>query len=120
MSTTTILIISAAIACIAGAKRPLFGAIAGAVAAPLLHVILSDFHLMTFLVLIPVGFLIGYAFAFVFSLLYSGFKGKQRTGPSFIGGGGQGGWGRSTGGIVLSDEEKEGIKPPRGKPRLKQ
>ena len=120
MSSGTILIIAAAISSIIGIKKPIFGGISGAILAPILHLLFSDFNLVTFIIYIPVGFLFGYGFAFVASLLYSGSKGKpQSSGPSVIGQSGGHRFSEHTGGIILSDEEREGIKPPKGKPRPK-
>ena len=119
MSASTIVIIAAGISCLIGIKKPLFGAIAGAILAPILHLLFATFNLITFIVLVPVGFLSGFAFSFVASLIYSGFRGKpQTTGVSIIGQSGGHGFSEHTGGIILSDEEKEGINPPKGKPKI--
>lgn len=120
MSSATILIIAAAISSILGIKKPIFGGFSGAILSPAIHLLYATFNTITFIILIPVGFLFGFGFAFVASLLFSGSKGKSRRGPSFIGQSGGHGFSEHTGGIILSDEEREGIKTPKGKPRLKE
>ena len=118
MGTSTIVIIAAGISCLIGIKKPLIGGVAGAIICPVLHLLFSKFNMITFIVLFPFGFFSGYAFAFVASLIYSGFRGKpQTTGPSYIGQSGGHRFSEHTGGIILSDEEREAIKPSKGNPK---
>lgn len=111
--SSTILIITIFFACIIGIKKPLYGGIAGAIIAPIMFCILAPFNLIYFLVYIFTGFVLSLGCSFVVSLIFSGTRGKQHTGPSMIGQSGGHGYSEHTGGIILSDEEREGIGPPK-------
>jgi len=99
------------ISSIFGIKRPILGAIAGAIILPLLYYIFGPGSIITILLLIFIGFGLGYSGGFVFSIFFSGFKGKgHNTGPSYMGGFGGGRGGAPPGGIILSDEERKRLK----------
>ena len=99
------------ISSIFGIKRPIFSAIAGAIMLPFLYYFFGPGNIVTILILIFVGFGLGYLGGLVLSIFFSGFKGKSHnTGPSYMGGFGGGRGGAPPGGIILSDEERKGIK----------
>jgi len=116
--SSNVLLITIFLASLIGIKKPLYGGIAGAIIAPIVFGILAPFNLLYFLIYIPVGFILSLGCAFVVSLIYSGSRGKQHTGPSMIGQSGGHGYSEHTGGIILSDEEREGIRASKG-PRKK-
>jgi len=89
-----------------GIKKPIFSAIAGIIVLPLLYYFFGSGNIITYIVLVFIGFGLGYLGGFVLSVLFSGMKGKgHNTGPSYMGRGGA-----PPGGIILSDEERERIK----------
>ena len=94
-----------------GIKRPLFSSIAGLVILPLLYHWFGPGNITTLIILMPVGLILGFLAGLVLSILLSGFKGKgHNTGPSFMGGFGGGRGGAPPGGIILSDDERKGLK----------
>ena len=94
-----------------GIKRPLFSSIAGLVILPLFYYWFGPGDLLTLLILMPVGLILGFLSGFVLSVLFSGLRGKNHnTGPSYMGGFGGGRGGAPPGGIILSDEERKRLK----------
>jgi hypothetical protein len=99
------------VASIFGIKKPIFSAIAGIFILPLLYYFFGPGNIVTIIILIFVGFGLGYLGGFVLSIFFSGFKGKgHNTGPYYMGGFGGGRGGAPPGGIILSDEERKRLK----------
>ena len=97
---------------IIGLKKKIYGTIAGCILTIILYFYLNTFELISFLVTLIVGFAASFLGAYLISWFFSAFKGgRQSKGPSYIGGGSGKGWGQHTGGIIYSDEEREGMKP---------
>ena len=107
MDITTIVILVSFAGILFGAKRPLFGCIAGLIIFPALVYFFLPTTLKYLIISAIAGTILGGITGFVSSIFYSGLKGKgHNSGPSYIGGfGGRGG--QRPGGIILSDEERE-------------
>ena len=94
-----------------GIKKPILSAIAGIIVLPLLYYFFGSGNIITYIILVFIGFGLGYLGGFVLSVFFSGMKGKgHNTGPSYMGGFGGGRGGAPPGGIILSDEERERLK----------
>jgi energy-coupling factor transporter transmembrane protein EcfT len=98
-----ILVVIFVVSILVGIKRPILGALAGMILAPLIFYFFHDFNLYILIFLVPVGFVLGWIFAFLANWLFSGFRGgKHNEGPSYT----KGLFGGSqSGGIVRTDEE---------------
>lgn len=96
-----------------GIRKPLYGCIAGTIAAGIsYYLFIESFDLLIFFIVIAVGLLLSLFFAHFSSWFFSGFRGGRRhTGPSMIGGFGKGDTAHRSSGIIFSDEEREGMKP---------
>lgn len=106
-----VIVFGTLIASVLGVKRPLFSAVAGAIILPLLHYLFAPFNGIALLVLVPIGYVLGFLSGFAVNILFSGLKGKSHSsGPSYMGGFGGGRGGAPPGGIILSDDERKGIK----------
>ena len=96
-----------------GARKPLVGCIAGTIAAAIsYYLFIENFDRIIFLIVTAVGLVISLLVAYFSSWFFSGFRGgKRHTGPSIIGGFGKGQTAHRGSGIILSDDEREGMKP---------
>ena len=107
MSIYTIVFIVSFLGAIIDLKKTSWaGGIAGIITAPFL----MYFSISSNILLIAIGmlifFLLGLAFGFVCSIIYSGLKGSgHNTGPTY----GSGFGAHHPGGIILSDEERKGL-----------
>lgn len=106
-----IVVFGTLISSVFGIKKPIFSAIAGIMILPLLYYFFGSGNIITYTILIFIGFGLGYLGGFVLSVFISAAKGKgHNTGPSYMGGFGGGRGGAPPGGIILSDEERERLK----------
>lgn len=110
---SSIFIIVVVVSFFFGCRRPLYGCIAGTIAAAIsYYLFIESFNLPIFFVVIAVGLLLSLLVAYFSSWFFSGFRGGRRhTGPSMIGGFGKGDTAHRGSGIILSDEERGGMKP---------
>jgi hypothetical protein len=107
-----IFVIVVVVSFLSGVRKPLYGCIAGPIAAGIsCYLFIESFDLLIFCVVIAVGLLLSILVAYFSSWFFSGFRGGRRhAGPSMIGGFGKGETAHRASGIILSDEEREGIK----------
>ena len=96
-----------------GCRKPLYGCIAGTIAAAIsYYLFIENFDLLIFFVVIAVGLLLSLLLAHFSSWFFSGFRGgRSHSGPSIIGGFGRGQTAHRGSGIIFSDEERKGMKP---------
>ena len=75
--------------------------------------IIEDFDLLIFIIVTAVGSVLSLLVAYFSSWFFSGFRGggSRHTGSSIIGGFGKGQTAHRGSGIILSDEDREGMKP---------
>ena len=96
---------------VVGLKNRFSGAIAGCILTIFLYFYFYPFVLTSFFFSLVAGFIASFFSAYFIPWFFSGFKGgKRHAGPSIIGGFGKGRTAHQGGGIILSDEEREGIK----------
>lgn len=110
---SSMFVIVVVISFLSGCRKPLYGCIAGTIAAAISYVLfIENFDLRIFFVVIAVGLLLSLLVAHFSSWFFSGFRGGRRhSGPSIIGGFGKGQTAHRASGIILSDEERKGMKP---------
>ena len=110
---SSIFVIVFAVSFLFGARKPLYGCIAGTIAAGIsYYLFIENFDLLIFFIVIAVGLLLSLIVAYFSSWFFSGFRGgRHHTGPSMMGGFGKGETAHRSAGIILSDEEREGMKP---------
>jgi hypothetical protein len=110
---SSIFVVVVVVSFIFGYRKPLYGCIAGTIAAAIAYYLfIESFDLIIFFVVIVVGLLLSLLVAYFSSWFFSGFRGgKPQSGPSIIGGFGKGQTAHRGSGIILSDEEREGMKP---------
>lgn len=90
-----------------GVSKPKYGAIAGAIIAPLAYYLSHSFNWIIFIILFPAGLLAGFIFGSLSNWFFSGFRGgRHSTGPTYKGITGRAG-GTQRGGIILTDEERK-------------
>jgi hypothetical protein len=106
---SSMLLITFIIAGVIGFTKPICGVLSGAVFVCLWAVVFADMTLTRLIVACLFGVIASGIGGYSLPWFFSGVKGgRQNTGPSFIGGDGGKGWGgRRSGGIILSDEERE-------------
>jgi uncharacterized protein YqgC (DUF456 family) len=110
---SSIFVIVVAISFLFGVRKPIIGCIAGTIATAIsYYLFIENFDLLIFFIVTAVGLVLSLLVAYFSSWFFSGFRGGRRhTGPSIIGGFGQGQTAHRGSGIILSDEEREGMKP---------
>ncbi len=110
---SSIFVIVVVISFLFGVRKPIVGCIAGTIATAISYYLFIEiFDLPIFFVVTAVGLVLSLLVAYFSSWFFSGFRGgKRHTGPSFIGGFGKGQTIHRGSGIILSDEEREGMKP---------
>ena len=110
---SSIFVIVVVVSFLFGVRKPLYGCIAGTIAAGIsYYLFIESFDLIIFFVVIAVGLLLSLLVAYFSSWFFSGFRGGRRhTGPSMMGGFGKGETAHRSSGIILSDEEREDMKP---------
>ena len=109
---SNIVIVVFIISGIVGLKNRLIGATTGCILTVILYLTLYSFEITSFLLNLLAGFAVSFLGAYFIPWFLSGFKGgKRHYGPGIIGGFGKGKTAHKGGGIILSDEEREGIKP---------
>ena len=110
---SSIFVIVVVVSFLFGCRKPLYGCIAGAIAAAIsYYLFIENFDLLIFFVVIAVGLLLSLLLAHFSSWFFSGFRGgRSHSGPSIIGGFGKGQTAHRGSGIILSDEERKGMKP---------
>ena len=110
---SSIFVIVVVVSFLFGVRKPLYGCIAGTIAAGIsYYLFIESFDLIIFFVVIVAGLLLSLLVAYFSSWFFSGFRGGRRhIGPSMIGGFGKGETAHRSSGIILSDEEREGMKP---------
>jgi len=92
-------------------KKRINGIIAGCILTAIHFFRFNSFEIYSFLISFLIGLVASVLGAFIIPWFFSGYKGgRHSTGPSFIGGGSGRGHGPS-GGIILSDEERDKSKP---------
>jgi hypothetical protein len=107
---TDILITIIVVSGIVGIKKPIYGGIAGLIAAPLIHYIFQSFNSYMFFALFPIGYFAGLLIGKISNWFFSGFRGgKHNVGPSYSSMTGRAGGGQR-GGIVYTDEEMKNAK----------
>jgi uncharacterized protein YqgC (DUF456 family) len=113
LQMSSIFVIVVVISFLFGIRKPLVGCIAGTIATAIsYYLFIEDFDLLIFFIVTAVGLVLSLLVAYFSSWFFSGFRGgKRHTGPSIIGGFGKGQTAHRGSGIILSDEEREGIKP---------
>ncbi len=109
---SSIFVIVVVVSFLFGVRKPLYGCIAGTIAAGIsYYLFIESFDLLIFFIVIAVGLLLSLLVAYFSSWFFSGFRGGRRhTGPSMMGGFGRGETAHRSSGIILSDEEREGLK----------
>jgi len=107
-----IFIIVVVVSFLFGCRKTIYGCIAGTIAAAIsYYLFFENFDLLKFLVVIAVGLLLSLLVAHFSTWFFSGFRGgRSHSGPSIIGGFGQGQTAHRGSGIILSDEERKGMK----------
>ena len=110
---SSIFVIVVVLSFLFGVRKPLYGCIAGTIAAAIsYYIFIESFDLLIFFVVIAVGLLLSLLVAYFSSWFFSGFRGGGRhTSPSIIGAFGKGDTAHRGSGIILSDEERKGMKP---------
>lgn len=110
---SSIFVIVVVVSFLFGVRKPLYGCIAGTIAAGVsYYLFIENFDLLIFFIVIAVGLVLSLLVAYFSSWFFSGFRGGRRhTGPSMMGGFGKGETAHRSSGIILSDEEREGMKP---------
>ena len=111
---SSIFVIVVVVSFLFGVRKPLYGCIAGTIAAGISYYLFIEesFDLLMFFVVTAVGLLLSLLVAYFSSWFFSGFRGgKRHTGPSMIGGFGKGETAHRSSGIIHSDEEREGMRP---------
>ena len=110
---TSIFIIVVVISFLFGFRKPIVGCIAGAIATAIsYYLFIEDFDSLIFFIVTAVGLVFSLIVAYFSSWFFSGFRGgSHHTGPSMIGGFGKGQTAHRGSGIILSDEEREGMRP---------
>ena len=110
---SSIFVIVVAMSFLFGVRKPIVGCIAGTIATAIsYYLFIEDFDLLIFFIFTAVGLVLSLLVAYFSSWFFSGFRGGSRhTGPSIIGGFGKGQTAHRGSGIILSDEEREGMKP---------
>jgi uncharacterized protein YqgC (DUF456 family) len=100
-----------------GVRKPTVGCIAGTIATAIsYYLFIENFDLLIFFVVTAVGLVLSLLVAYFGSWFFSGFRGgKRHIGPSIIGAFGKGQTAHRGSGIILSDEERVGVKPEHGK-----
>lgn len=110
---TSIFIIVVVISFLFGFRKPIVGCIAGTIATAIsYYLFIEDFDFLIFFAVTAVGLVFSLIVAYFSSWFFSGFRGGgHHTGPSMIGGFGKGQTAHRGSGIILSDEEREGMRP---------
>ena len=110
---SSIFVIVLVISFLFGVRKPIVGCSAGTIATAIsYYLLIEDFDLLIFFIVTAVGLVLSLLVAYFSSWFFSGFRGGRRhTGPSIIGGFGKGQTAHRGSGIILSDEEREGMKP---------
>ena len=110
---SSIFVIVVVVSFLFGARKPLYGCIAGTIAAGIsYYLFIESFDLFILFIVIAVGLFLSLLVACFSSWFFSGFRGGRRhTGPSMMGGFGRGETAHRSSGIILSDEERAGMKP---------
>ena len=111
---SSIFIIVVVISFLFGVRKPIVGCIAGTIATALsYYLFIEDVDLLIFFIVTALGLVLSLLVAYFSSWFFSGFRGgrSRHTGPSIIGGFGKGQTAHRGSGIILSDEEREGMKP---------
>jgi uncharacterized protein YqgC (DUF456 family) len=110
---SSIFVIVVVISFLFGVRKPIVGCIAGTIATAIsYYLFIESFDVLIFFIVTAVGLVLSLLVAYFSSWFFSGFRGGRRhTGPSMIGGFGRGQTAHRGSGIVLSDEEREGMKP---------
>lgn len=110
---SSIFVIVVVVSFLFGCRKPLYGCIAGTIAVAIsYYLFIENFDLLIFFVVIAVGLLLSLLVAHFSSWFFSGFRGgRSHSGPSIIGGFGKGQTAHRGSGIILSDEERKGMKP---------
>ena len=110
---SSIFVIVVVISFLFGVRKTIVGCIAGTIATAIsYYIFIESFDLLIFFVVTAVGLVLSLLVAYFSSWFFSGFRGgKRHTGPSIIGGFGKGQTAHRGSGIILSDEEREGMKP---------
>lgn len=110
---SSIFVIVVVVSFLFGCRKPLYGCIAGTIAAAVsYYLFIESVDSPLFFAAIAVGLLLSLLVAYFSSWFFSGFRGGRRhTGPSMIGGFGKGQTAHRGSGIILSDEERKGMKP---------
>lgn len=110
---SSIFVIVVVVSFLFGVRKPLYGCIAGTIAAGIsYYLFIESSDLIIFFVVIAAGMLLSLLVGYFSSWFFSGFRGGRRhTGPSMIGGFGKGETAHRGSGIIFSDEEREGMKP---------
>ena len=113
LQMSSIFVIVVVISFLFGVRKPIVGCIAGTIATAIsYHLFIENFDLLIFIVVTAVGLVLSLLMAYFSSWFFSGFRGgKRHTGPSMIGGFGKGQTAHGGSGIILSDEEREGMQP---------
>ena len=108
-----IFVIVVVISFLFGVRKPIVGCIAGTIATAIsYYLFIEDFDLLIFFIVTAVGLVLSLLVAYFSSWFFSGFRGgKRHTGPSMIGGFGKGQTAHRGSGIILSDKEREGMRP---------
>ena len=109
----SIFVIVVVVSFLFGVRKPLCGCIAGVIAAAIsYYLFIENFDLFIFIIVTAVGLVLSLLVACFSSWFFSGFRGgKSPIGPSIIGGFGKGQTAHRGSGIILSDEERKGMKP---------
>ena len=106
-----IIIVAFVVSGIVGLKSRLLGVFIGSILAIILYFIFNSFEILSFLLNLLAGITASLLGALIIPWFLSGFKGgKRHSGPSIIGGFGRGDTAHRGSGIILSDEERDGIK----------
>lgn len=109
MEISIVITIVVFLAAIFGLKSPWLGGMISFITFPLLFYFIISDKIIHAIIVSLIGFLGGLAIGYASSIIFSGLKGQgHNQGPSYVSG--FGGSGAHRGGIILSDEEREGLK----------
>ncbi len=102
MNFFTMIFIVSILGAIIGAKKTWMGGVAGLLVAPLLFYFSTPLNMISTIFNIVFLFILGLAYGFMSSIIFSGLKGRGNSvGQTFMSGFGA----HHPGGIILSDEE---------------